>query len=264
MERHPETRRFLLPLVKYLVMTLVMAASITTAVDAQKSILVVTVTKGFRHPSIETAEGVLEQIADRNGFRVSFARTDGDLQSMMSEAALYRLDAVIFANTTGDLPLPDSAAFLAWIAAGHGFIGVHSAADTFHGFPAYLDMLGGEFDSHGDQATVIARVHDSEHPATRDFDASMPIFDEIYLFKRFDPQRVQLLLSLDQHPNSGEAGSFPVAWWRRHGSGRVFYTSLGHREDIWEAPWFQQHLTGAILWATTPSRRRPVRIGGQP
>jgi uncharacterized protein len=41
---------------------------------------------------------------------------------------------------------------------------------------------------------------------------------------------------------------FPVAWARRHGEGRVYYTALGHREDVWTNPVFQRMLVGAIEW----------------
>ena len=35
-----------------------------------------------------------------------------------------------------------------------------------------------------------------------------------------------------------------------HGKGRVFYTSMGHREDVWENPLYQGLLLGALGWAT--------------
>jgi len=42
---------------------------------------------------------------------------------------------------------------------------------------------------------------------------------------------------------------FPATWARMHGKGRVFYTSMGHREDIWANPMFQSLLTGGVNWA---------------
>jgi uncharacterized protein len=42
---------------------------------------------------------------------------------------------------------------------------------------------------------------------------------------------------------------FPITWARRHGHGRVFYTSLGHREDVWTNPFFQAIALGGIAWA---------------
>ena len=42
---------------------------------------------------------------------------------------------------------------------------------------------------------------------------------------------------------------YPATWARMHGNGRVFYTSMGHREDVWVNPVFQEVLTGGINWA---------------
>jgi type 1 glutamine amidotransferase len=35
-----------------------------------------------------------------------------------------------------------------------------------------------------------------------------------------------------------------------HGKGRVFYTSMGHREDVWEKPEFQALVVGALQWSS--------------
>src|SRR6266705_915662 len=138
---------------------------------APKKLLVVTVTKGFRHSSIPTAEKVLGELAQKSGaFTVEYARVepkdaefrrdDGKpdeekvdaairkvLAEKMSPEALRNYDGVMFANTTGDLPLPDKQAFLDSIKSGKAFIGMHSASDTLHNTP-YVEMLGGEFETH--------------------------------------------------------------------------------------------------------------------
>src|SRR6266404_6464508 len=91
---------------------------------APKNVLVVTVTKGFRHSSIPTAEKVLGELAQKSGaFTVDYVRTDDDMAQKMTAEALKNYDGVIFANTTGELPLPDKEAFLEWIKSGKGFVG---------------------------------------------------------------------------------------------------------------------------------------------
>src|SRR5437764_3760195 len=86
---------------------------------APKKVLVVTVTKGFRHSSIPTAEKVLGELAEKSGaFTVDYVRNDKDMAQKMTTAALKNYDGVIFANTTGELPLPDKDAFIAWIKSG--------------------------------------------------------------------------------------------------------------------------------------------------
>src|SRR5215467_3223694 len=124
-------------------------AAVSTGFAAPKKLLVVTVTKGFRHSSIPTAEKVLGELAQKSGaFTVDYVRTDEEMAQKMTLEALKNYDGVVFANTTGDLPLPDKQAFLDWIKSGKAFIGTHSASDTFHPFPPYAEMLGGEFETH--------------------------------------------------------------------------------------------------------------------
>jgi type 1 glutamine amidotransferase len=171
---------------------------------------------------------------------------------------------VLFASTTGDLPIPDPAGLLQWIKAGHAFIGIHAASDTFHHWPGYIDMLGGEFDHHGPQVGVECLNEEPLHPATAHLGKSWTITqEEIYQFKNYDPAKVNDLLVLDKSPQTRAPGHFPVAWGKRYGQGRVFYTSLGHREDIWDADpglkdrknspdiskAYQQHILGGIKWA---------------
>src|SRR6266550_7932738 len=113
-----------------------------------KKLLVVTVTKGFRHSSIPTAEKILGELGQKSGaFTVEYVRNDQEMAEKMTSTALKQYDGFIFANTTGILPLPDKEAFLSEIKSGKAFIGMHSASDTFHGQDAvdpYLEMLGGE------------------------------------------------------------------------------------------------------------------------
>jgi uncharacterized protein len=221
-----------------------------TAADAPPSVLVVTVTKGYRHASIPDLERVLTEVGREGGaFDVDFARTDTELGAKTTRAALARYQGVVFASTTGDLPLPDRSVLLSWIEAGHAFVGIHAATDTFPGFRPYLEMIGGKFERHGPETRVRLLVRDAGHPATRGLERSFEVYDEIYEFTGFDPARVQLLLALDRHPQTGAPGSFPLAWTREPGRGRVFYTALGHRSDVVTAPWFRQHLRGGILWA---------------
>ena len=156
---------------------------------APKRVLVVTVTKGFRHSSIPTAEKVLAELAkESSAFTVDYARVEPNdpqfkgpdgkpdkdkvnaaiqavLAEKMSPKALKKYEAIIFANTTGDLPLPDNQAFLDWIKSGKGFVGMHSATDTFPGFPGYTEMIGGHFKTHAAQLEVQPINQDPECPA---------------------------------------------------------------------------------------------------
>jgi type 1 glutamine amidotransferase len=217
-------------------------------------VLVVTHTTGFRHSSIETAEATLDELARTSGrFSVAHCRNAPDVARMLTADALAQVGAVFFANTTGDLGLPDLDGFFRWLQSGGGFLGAHSASDTYHGEPRYIDMLGAEFRTHGDQAIADIVVENRSHPATSGLGNRLSVFDEIYHFTANNRGRVDMLLSLDHAPadglpGAGQPGDMPIAWSKSFGSGRVFYTALGHREDVWLDARFRAHLLGAITW----------------
>ena len=222
---------------------------------APKHLLVVTVTKGFRHSSIPTGERVLAELARKDGsFTVDYVRNDDEMKEKMTLEALKKYDGVIFESTTGVLPLPDKQGFLDWIKSGKAFIGMHSATDTFHpekGQPIdpYGEMIGGEFLTHHTQEEVECLNEDPKHPAMKGIGKSLVVRDEIYIQKNFFRDKVHELMWLDKHPNYGTPGDYPIAWCKKYGKGNVFYTELGHREDVWENPVYQQHILGGIKWA---------------
>ena len=255
----------------------------------------VTTTTGFRHSSIETGEKILAQLSkDSGAFTVDFihqpagkpanltkdateeaqaayktaaAQWEESLKAALqklSPASLKHYDGVLFFSTTGDLPIPDRQGFLDWIKGGGAFIGIHAASDTIHGWPEFVDMQGGEFARHGKQVGVECLNQDPKNPATAHLGKSWTIQqEEIYQFKNYDAAKVHDLLILDKHPENNSAGHFGVAWTRQYGKGNVFYTSLGHRDDLWDADpaikdrknsveishAYQAHVLGGIQWA---------------
>jgi type 1 glutamine amidotransferase len=138
---------------------------------------------------------------------------------------------------------------------------MHSATDTFHGFRPFIDMIGGEFKTHGAQVEVDPINQDKECPACRHIPSDWKVFDEIYQFQSFDPAKVHGLLTLNKHPNDKTPGNYQISWCKEYGKGRVFYTSLGHREDVWDPNWtdrknpkevaeaYQKHILEGIKWA---------------
>jgi type 1 glutamine amidotransferase len=185
--------------------------------------------------------------------------------------------------TNGNLPLTEAQkkALLDFVAGGKGFVGAHCASLTLYNYPGFGEMLGGYFRrSLRQNAIAVLKVEDQTHPATRMLGGSWPIVDEFYLFGTapweasrpkdnidvlfgnriplgFSRERVHVLLSLDTQkmnitgwPDITAGGDYPQAWWRDYGQGRSFYTSLGHRDDIWSSdPVFRAHILGGIRWA---------------
>ncbi|KAB2639562.1 MAG: ThuA domain-containing protein [Verrucomicrobia bacterium] len=249
------------------------AVAATTLSAAPKKLLVVTTTTGFRHSSIPTLEKVIAQLGKSSGeFSVDFVHQPDPMSEQALKDALQKLspeslknyDGVMFASTTGDLPIPDREGLLNWIKAGHAFIGIHAASDTFHNWPEFIQMLGGEFQGHGAQVSVECLNQDPKNPANAHLGKSWTIEqEEVYEFKSYDATKVHDLLILDKHPQNKAAGHFPVSWNKAVGAGKIFYTSLGHREDLIDtdpdlkdrknsiesSKLYQQHVLGGIEWA---------------
>ena len=247
--------RFLLPLLLLL---------LSGHMLARPQVLVVTATAGFRHESIATAEYVLLRIALEQNFDISFVRTDAEMRAILTRSGLADVKAVFFANTTGELPTESADAIVTWVREGGTFVGIHSASDTWHGVPDYVEMLGGEFVGHPPETSAVVVVDDATHPATRGLPSSQVLYEEFYYIGQFDSSKVRPLLSIRARPEPpGEPGYWPLAWEKSFGRGRVLYSALGHRDDVWLSGWFQTHLAGIARWAVAvvpqQAKRRAVR-----
>lgn len=264
---------------KLKLITIFAAMAIVPLSAAPKKLLVVTTTTGFRHASIPNLEKVIAQLGkDSGSFTVDYVQQPKEGETMegvlkkLSPESLKNYDGLVFASTTGDLPIPDRDGLVKWLKEGHAFIGIHSASDTFHGWPGFIEMLGGEFLTHGAQVGVECINCDAKHPANANLGATWKIaMEEIYEFKSYDKDKVNDLLFLNKHPQNKAAGHFPVSWSKSFGDGKVFYTSLGHREDIIDADpnlpgrvnpietseSYQQHILGGIEWALGIKKEAP-------
>lgn len=236
-----------------------LAATAPAADGRPRLALVVTETAGFRHDSIEAAKTLLREL-DRDASRYHVRFLGGARE--LSAGRLARAHGVVFLNTSGELPLRrrQKANLLAFVRSGKGFLGTHSASDTFHTWPEYIRLLGGEFEAHpfvGDGRVV---VEDPSHPATRRLPASFLLREEFYFF-RADPRCcAHVLARLDVSSFGGSAAEDrPLVWCRREGRGRVFYDALGHFSDTWRDERQRSMLAGGLVWILGLERRVPCR-----
>jgi type 1 glutamine amidotransferase len=222
-------------------------------------VLYCTHSAGYRHDVIPLSRTILQQVGAHSG---AFAVTATEDVADFSSENLRRYDTVMF-FTTGELPMNDAqrAAFLDFVRSGHGFVGVHSATDTFYEWPDYGELIGGYFDGHPWHQAVRIKVADASDALVSSLPSSFEVTDEIYQIRNFDERASHVLLRLDdtsadltkdgvhRHPYG-----WPLAWTRPYGMGRVFYTALGHEAGVWRDPRYQQLLRNAILWS---ARRLP-------
>lgn len=227
-------------------------------------VLFLTHSAGFMHDVVRREKPELLSFAEAQltGFgkdRIAVECTQDCGRIRASELA--RFDAVMF-YTTGELPIPDAQRkeFIDWIRAGHAFIGVHCATDTLYQYEPYQAIIGGAFDGHPWHEKVRVNCEDTAHPATAHLGKQFEIVDEIYQFRNYERKPLSVLLSLDTTSIDASKGKradkdYALSWTRPVEKGRLFYTALGHRPEVWEDPRFQQHLLGGIEWAVRESRK---------
>jgi type 1 glutamine amidotransferase len=238
------------------------AAQSSTAAP-KKHLLVIGEEKGYRHEAVSHAMATIDHLGKQTGLWDTTLRTDTEALSKKkleyNAKNLNDFDAILF-YTGGDLEMDaqQKADFLSSIHdEGKGFIGVHSASITFTGWPEYGDMIGSYYDEHPwltFDAPII--VEDPAFPGMQQFPRSFVLRDEIYQLKDYSRDKVRVLMRLDvgkldmknKHVHRTD-GDFAVTWAKMYGKGRVYYTTLGHVEENWDKPEFQQMMTEAIKWA---------------
>jgi type 1 glutamine amidotransferase len=210
--------------------------------------LVFTRTTGFRHASIPAGIAAVHALGAAHGFSVEAT----EAPAAFGDANLARFRVVIFLNTTGDV-LDDAqqGALERFIAAGNGFVGVHSAADTEYDWAWYGGLVGAYFASHPaiQEASVV--VGDASHPSTAGLASPWVRTDEWYDFQALPPPGVDVLLLVDEASYTGGAmgAPHPIAWHHAYEGGRAWYTAMGHTEQSYSEPAFLAHLMGGIRWA---------------
>ena len=241
----------------------------------------------YKHTSLDDAEKAVTELGKTGGFEVT--TVEGYKQdakqldfSFLTPEYLNQFDGVMM-MTNGNLPFTDAQKkmLVDFVRGGKALIGAHCASLTFYNYPEFGEVLGGYFNRNLPQGTIaVLKVEDAKHPATKMLGGSWPLVDEFYLFGTapwdaakpdenidvlfknkipmgFSRDKVHVLLSLDtermdmtKQPNLKRGGDYPQAWTKEVGKGRTFYTSLGHRDDIWSNdPVFRAHINGGIRWA---------------
>src|SRR2546430_10076446 len=141
-------------------------------------ILYFTYSAGYRHDVIPLSKAILTQLGSNSGV---FEVTATEDISEFSTENLARYAAVMF-YTSGELPMSDAqkTALLNFVRSGRGFLGVHSATDTFYTWPDYLDLVGGYFNDHPwHQAVTIEQVDPCDQLVLF-LGTSWLIMDELY------------------------------------------------------------------------------------
>jgi type 1 glutamine amidotransferase len=247
----------------------------TFAQDRKKKVLYFTRSAGYEHEAVQRKGGAL---SFSEKYLLAWGREAGfdvvcSKDGMVFDQDLSQFDLFAF-YTSGDLTKPDKYGnppmtlegkkrLLDAVAAGKGFVGFHSCTDSFHSAgPAnaiqtnvdpFLAMVGGEFVTHGRQQKATVRVTAPQFPGVAPMGEASAFLEEWYALKNFTPDLHVILVQETKGMVDAcyQRPPFPATWARLHGhgKGRVFYTSFGHREDIWTNPKVKSLILGGFAWA---------------
>lgn len=259
----------------------------TYAQHKPKKLLFLTHAALYKHTSLGPAEKAVTELGKTGGYEVTtvegYKQDPKQLDfSFLTPEYLNQFDGVMM-MTNGNLPFSDAQKKMLtdFVRGGKALIGAHCASLTFYNYPEFGEVLGGYFNRNLPQGTIaVLKVEDTKHPATKMLGTGWPLVDEFYLFGTapwdaarpddnidvlfknkipmgFSRDKVHVLLSLDtehmdmtRQPNLKRGGDYPQAWTKETGKGRTFYTSLGHRDDLWSGDAvFRAHINGGIRWA---------------
>ncbi|MBI4551325.1 MAG: ThuA domain-containing protein [Candidatus Latescibacteria bacterium] len=199
-------------------------------------------TGGQIHDFKGNGQAILEALAEGEEFAIT--AVEEDLDTFVAPH-LDPYDLMVFYYTVGTLADAQKNGLLNWVASGKGFVGVHSAADSFRECPEYRAMLGGSFVTHPRYRDYQVSVADPDHPITEGL-TEFIVRDEQYILD-YDP-RVHVLCTALYRGNA-----VPVAWTKGWGKGRVFYLALGHDQAACRQEMFRVLLQSGALWAGRPS-----------
>lgn len=238
-----------------------------------RKMLVFTHCQGFYHKSIPVGAEMIRIMGESTG---AYTATVTDDPAAFEADSLKQYDAICFVSPTGHFFRPDrkkwqamsedqkaevlkreqrlKANLVEFVKGGGGIVGIHAATDAYYDWPEWGRIIGGYFNAHPWNEKVGVKLDEPDHPLNAAFKGKdFEIADEIYQFKApYSRDKLRVLLSLDVDKTDMTKknirrtdGDFAVSWVQRYGKGRVFYCSLGHRNEIfWNQAVLQHYLDG--------------------
>ena len=192
---------------------------------------------------------ILASALKEHDFRVEISDT---LDSFANLRKLRKLDLIVPQWTMGNISGEQLKPLLQAVSEGVGIAGLHGGmGDAFRNNTEYQFMVGGQWVAHpgGGGVTYEVSIVDQKHAITRGLKAFSVTSEQYYM--HVDPGNHVLAVTC-----FGDT-VMPVAWIRKSGKGRVFYSSLGHSAEVAAQPEVLEMMTRGMLWAAgAPVRTR--------
>jgi type 1 glutamine amidotransferase len=181
---------------------------------------------------------ILAEILDRSGdFDVTFTENLDDLKERINQ-----FDIIMHYTTGLELDKEQETGLCDFVQKGGGYVGIHSATDSFKNSDRFWEMVGGRFAGHGG-GTFKVYIYDKEHAITKGLE-DFEIQDETYSHNYHKNATMRCLTRMNR---GNERQS--MCWVSHYGKGRMFYTGNGHGREAWENPAFQRLVVRGAYWS---------------
>ena len=188
------------------------------------------------HDSEKLAE-ILSQAYFNRGINFQYTTDPNDLNS----DNLAKYDALLVYANHDSITSTQEKALLDFVTSGGGFIPLHSASFCFRNSDEVVDLIGGQFSSHGADSFSTVTIK-PDHPVMVGLEP-FSTWDETYVHSKLSPNIEVLAVRVDGDHQE------PYTWVREFGKGRVFYTAYGHDQRTFNNPGFQELVFNGIRWA---------------
>ena len=171
--------------------------------------------------------------------------------SYLEKELMQSLDLVIQHITMSKMSNRESKGLRDAIAQGVGLAGCHGGlGDSFRNDTDYQYMVGGQFVKHpGGQIDYKVTISNTSDPVTAGINDFNLKTEQYYM--HYDPN-IEILATTSfngEHDAWIDGVEMPVVWKKNYGKGRVFYSALGHSDDIFDVPEVWNIMTRGIEWA---------------
>lgn len=222
--------------------------------------------EGYVHDNIPNSIQMIRELSQDHGFSVDATEDP----TVFNDENLKQYDVIVFSNTNNNVFDTDGqkVAFMRYIQAGGGFVGIHSASGTERKWRWFKQLLGATFYWHDKFQPFEVIVLDEDHPSVKHLPNrwNRAKGDEFYFLKEMGVN-LKIIAVNDIKTLAGEnekrldtfGDVFPSVWCQEFDGGRSWYTSLGHDKNDYFDPEFRKHILGGIQWAVGDGKARDYR-----
>lgn len=190
---------------------------------------------------------IIRDLLQEDGFSVRLENTT----EAFADPAIKDLSLIVPIFTMSKIEKDQVSNLVAAVQGGVGLAGYHGGmGDAFRDAVEYQFMVGGQWVAHPgniiDYRVNITRPDDPVMAGIESFD-----YRSEQYYMHVDPSNEVLATTTftGEHASWIDGVVMPVAWKRKHGEGRVFFSSLGHVASEFAVPQMKTILRRGMNWA---------------